>query len=647
MSEAEIRHLRDELNGSGRDYDLSQTAPAMIAARAAQRPEAPAIADEAASLTYGELNARASQIARRLVAAGIRPGGRVAIAMDRTVQTVAAMIGAWRAGCAYVPLDMTMPSARLRQILDAADITAILSDATSRTVLEAGPHRVFDFETLAGETDDRTVTLPTVTDADSAYVIFTSGSTGQPKGVEISHRALSNFLLSMAEAPGFTAQDKIIAVTTLSFDISGLELFLPLVIGGQTFIAGYQEVRTGYELLVRLNEQAATMLQATPSLWRMLLEGGFKAPRGFKILCGGEALPRDLADALLATGAEVWNVYGPTETTIWSAASRIAASGPVVIGAPIANTDLHVLTEDLHLAPLGVSGDLWIGGEGLAKGYFNRPDLTEAAFRNITIEGATPRRLYRTGDLARRLADGSIQVLGRRDHQIKLRGFRIEIEEIEVTLRKAPGVVGAAVALHTINDSPKLVGYIVKPVGSEPELTAVAEYAAAHLPSYMVPSLWVKLDALPQTQNGKLDRKALVAPQAGEIVKVDMHPAVPPQAASPALAPSAPQSAAPDVAMTPKQAAIAAIWCDVLGIPEIGVDQRFFSLGADSLQLFRIVARMNDRGLGVDARQLMKNVTIAELAASLDGESKGTVSEPTAVARPSILDFKRRSAQRI
>ena len=649
LNDHEIHRLRDGLNTSQRAYDLSQTLPAMIATQARKTPDTTAVSDETESLAYVELDARASQIARRLVAAGIAPRGRVAIAMDRSAMTVAAMIGVWRAGCAYVPLDMTMPPARLRQILDGADIAAILSDEASRTVLEPGEHRVLELEALLEESDDEDVTLPIVSDADSAYVIFTSGSTGQPKGVEIGHRALSNFMLSMAQAPGFTATDRVVAVTTFSFDISGLELFLPLIVGGQTFIAGHAEVRTGYELVSRLKEEAATVLQATPSLWRMLLEAGFKAPKGFRILCGGEPLPRDLADDLLATGAQVWNLYGPTETTIWSAASRVVANGPVVLGAPLANTDLHVLTDDLHLAPEGVSGELWIGGEGLAKGYFNRPDLTDAAFRPVAIEGAAPRRLYRTGDLARRLADGSLQHLGRRDQQIKLRGFRIEIEDIEAALRKAPGVAAAAVALHTVSGSPRLAGYIVEAAVDRADQGAIAAHVAGQLPAYMVPTLWMTLDALPQTSNGKLDRKALPVPTADMVATPVRQPhaalKVVPHASTPVEPVALEPAATGPAVMTTTQATLAAIWGEVLGLQHVGIDQQFFSLGADSLQLFRIVARMNERGLGVDARQLMKNVTIAELAASLDGTQENESMAAPAVSRPSILNFKRRIAE--
>jgi amino acid adenylation domain-containing protein len=655
LNEDEIRHLRDELNATQRAYDLSQTTPAMIALQARQTPDATAVSDEAVRLTYDELDARASQIARRLVAAGIAPRERVAIAMDRTAMTVAAMIGVWRAGCAYVPLDMMMPPARLQQILDGADIAAILSDGGSRTVLEPGEHRVLELEAFFAQSDDEAVTLPIVSDADSAYVIFTSGSTGKPKGVEIPHRALSNVLLSVAEAPGFTARDRIVAVTTFSFDTSGIELFLPLIVGGQTFIAGHAEVRTGYELVARLKEQAASVLQATPSLWRMLLEAGFKAPKDFKIICTGEALPRDLADDLLATGEEVWNLYGPTETTIWSSGSRVVANRPVLIGAPLANTELHVLADDLHLVPEGVSGELWIGGEGLAKGYLNRPDLTEAAFRSVAIEGAPPRRLYRTGDLARRLADGSLQHLGRRDQQIKLRGFRIEIEDIEAALRKAPGVAAAAVALHTVSGSPRLVGYIVEAALDKTDQGAVAAHVAGTLPAYMVPTLWMTLDALPQTSNGKLDRKALPVPTADMVATPvrRSHAAlkVVPQAPMPtepvAMTTEPADMTTEPAAMTPTQATIAAIWGEVLGLQHVGIDQQFFSLGADSLHLFRIVARMNERGLGVDARQLMKNVTIAELAASLDGVQANELMEAPAVTRPSIHNFKRRHAEGI
>jgi aryl carrier-like protein len=325
----------------------------------------------------------------------------------------------------------------------------------------------------------------------------------------------------------------------------------------------------------------------------------------------------------------------------------------VVIGAPLANTDLHVLTDDLHLAPEGVSGELWIGGEGLAKGYFNRPDLTDDAFRPVAIEGAAPRRLYRTGDLAKRLADGSLLHLGRRDQQIKLRGFRIEIEDIEAALRKAPGVAAAAVALHTVNDSPRLVGYIVETAFDKTDQGAVAAHVAGQLPTYMVPTLWMTLDALPQTSNGKLDRKALPVPTPDMVATPVRQPhaalKVVPQASMPADSVATPIELATmptePAAVTPTQATIAAIWGEVLGLQHVGIDQQFFSLGADSLQLFRIVARMNERGLSVDARQLMKNVTIAELAASLDDTQADELMEAPAVARPSILNFKRRIAE--
>jgi len=372
--------------------------------------------------------------------------------------------------CAYVPLDMTMPPARLRQILDGAGIAAILSDAASRTLLEAGEHRVLELEALLDESDDEDVTLPIVSDADSAYVIFTSGSTGKPKGVEIGHRALSNFLLSMAQAPGFDARDRIVAVTTFSFDISGLELFLPLIVGGQTFIAGHTEVRTGYELVTRLKEEGATVLQATPSLWSMLLEAGFKVPKGFKILCGGEPLPRDLADKLLATGAEVWNLYGPTETTIWSSASRVRCER--VCGARRPPRQYRPACADRR--PASGAGrrqrrtvDWW---RRPGKGLFQPPRshqcrLHAGCHRRRCTAPALPH--WRSCQAA---ADGSLRTsaVATSRSNCAASASRSRISRQPCARRLA--LPRPAVALHTVNDSPRLVGYIVEAAADKTDL---------------------------------------------------------------------------------------------------------------------------------------------------------------------------------
>lgn len=604
LSQAELAHLRDSLNQTATEYDLAVSTPARIARRSEEHPSAPAVADETERLSYGDLEARASNIAQQLVQSGIKRHSRMAVAMDRSANAVAAMLGVWKAGCAYVPIDTNMPEARIRLILENADISGVITDRQSRKTVKDSGHRLLMVDELISAPDARAATPPAIGDNDTAYVMFTSGSTGVPKGVEIPHSALTNLLLSMAETTAFSAKDKLIAVTTFSFDISVLELFMPLVAGGQVFIASQEDVRSGSGLIEQIKTEQPTFLQATPSLWRLLLEAGFEDGSGMRLLAGGEALPRDLAHQLLDTGAEVWNVYGPTETTIWSSAARVSDE-PVSIGAPLANTSLHILNEDLRLLPIGVSGDLWIGGKGLAKGYFKRPDLTDGAFRTFSIEGAERQRYYKTGDIARRLADGSIQVLGRSDHQIKHRGYRIELEEIETVLRQAPGVADAAVTLQETKDGSRLVGFIVSKAANA-DFNAVSKHAASALSPYMVPTEWEQLDALPLNASGKLDRKALAG--------------IEPTATSVSSEARAIRRPATDL-----ERAIARIWEDVLGYDELGLDDAFFDLGADSLQLYRIVARMNKAGLKVDARRLMRNATIAELASELEttGRARG------------------------
>ena len=459
--------------------------------------------------------------------------------------------------------------------------------------------------------------------ADPAYVIFTSGSTGTPKGVEVPHRALTNFLLSMQASPGFSAEDTIVAVTTVSFDIAVLELLLPLVAGGRVVIASRDDVKGGFGLVDLIASSGATMLQATPSLWRILLEAGFRPRSGLKMLCGGEPLPRDLADALVATGGELWNMYGPTETTVWSSMAKVG-TGPIVIGEPIANTQLHILDQRDQVQPIGIPGQLHIGGNGLANGYFDRPDLTQNAFVEIALARRGTSRLYRTGDLAVRRADGSIDLLGRIDQQVKLRGFRIELGEIEAAIRAVPGVTDAAVALRSVaGKDPRLVGYYVLAENSRLATSDLSERLTHALPDYMVPTAWKQLDRLPMTPNGKLDRKALPdVEQAGVIVR------------------DVPQS----LPSTPTEIALAAIWQDVLGLESIGVHDGLFSLGADSLQVFRIAARFGECGIKLQAKHLLEHPTIAELAAFADAQVGGDAAVGGKVA--SLREFRHGARRR-
>jgi acyl-coenzyme A synthetase/AMP-(fatty) acid ligase/aryl carrier-like protein len=440
-----------------------------------------------------------------------------------------------------------------------------------------------------------------------AYVIYTSGSTGRPKGVEISHRAAVNLLTSMAREPGFGPKDVMLAVTTIAFDIAALELFMPLIVGGTVAIAASDEVRDGFKLQNALSERGATMMQATPATWRLLLEVGFTAPAGFKMLCGGEALPRELATRLLETGARLWNMYGPTETTIWSSCAEITPdTAEITIGAPIANTQFYVLDRFDRLAPIGVPGQLHIGGEGLARGYFKAQELTLDKFIANPFGGPSP-RLYRTGDVARRTANGSILLSGRMDHQVKLRGFRIELGDIEAALGGQEGVASCAVALRTgPSGAPQLVGYIVARDRQSFSLPQLRSALGAQLPDYMVPSAWVFLDALPVSANGKLDRAALPLPDA---------------------APVEPDQSQP---ISPLEARIMEIWKDVLKLGAIGTNDDLLDLGADSIHFFQITARANREGIHIAAKQLLKHRTIAGLAAFLEARSAPDGSSGTA-----------------
>lgn len=599
MPPDQARELAERWNRSQRGFDRSARIQDLIATHT---PDAPALTDAAGTLTYAALAAQVDALAAHIQAQVPGQNQRIAVALPRGTGLVVALLAVLRAGHAYVPIDPDLPVARQTLILTSARVAATVAlPPTSLPGTLINPHTA-----RPGATPEPS----TATADDAAYVIFTSGSTGTPKGVEVPHRAVVNFLTSMADAPGLWPTDKLLAVTTVSFDIAALELFLPLTTGAQVEIAARSDVLDGFRLVQRLNRGDITVMQATPTLWSLLLEAGLQPGPDLKLLAGGEPLSPDLASRLTAHGATLWNLYGPTETTIWSALSRIAPGGAVTIGAPIANTELHVLDAAGMLCAPGQIGELAIGGEGLAIGYFDRPDLTARAFRDTNVAGRTL-RLYHTGDLARRGADGSLRILGRRDGQIKLRGFRIELAEVEARLRAEPGVQAAAVALKTAPmGQDRLVGYVVGPA----DTAALAAALCRTLPDYMVPTVWQRLDALPQTANGKLDRNALPEPTATPLVRV-----------------------AADAPETPTEKALAAIWSDVLGMPDISVTQTIFALGIDSLAVFRLAARMMAKGHALEARHVLDNPTLRDLAAFAD--SRGAV---TTTAKPSVKDFLRK-----
>ncbi|WP_415943141.1 amino acid adenylation domain-containing protein [Streptomyces sp. 067-1] len=487
------------------DYPADTLVWELVRRQADARPEAVAVRHAGTELTYRALVRRVDALAARLTAAGAGRGRTVGVLLPRDRDLPVALLAVQASGAAYVPLDPSYPQDRLAYMAEDAGLHLLLTHSASDVALTAVPRLVVD-------TSEQPPALPSPGPAgpsDAAYVIYTSGSTGRPKGVRVPHRALTNFLWSMAREPGFGPGDTLLALTTVCFDISGLELYLPLVAGGTVEVLAAEDARDGLRLREALERSRPTVVQATPATWSMLLAAGWQGDPALKVLCGGEALPADLAEALLAGNGQVWNLYGPTETTIWSAASRLAPGGRITLGAPIANTSLHVLDSAGRPVPTAVAGELYIGGDGVADGYLGRPDLTTRRFLPDPFAVRAEARMYRTGDLVRRLADGTIEYLGRLDSQVKVRGHRVELEEIEATLRRVDGVReavvvarGQAAGSHTL-----LACYVLEDGAAEPD----RDRLAAWLPDHMVPDALVRVTGFPRTLNGKTDRTALAA----------------------------------------------------------------------------------------------------------------------------------------
>ncbi|HLX20720.1 MAG TPA: amino acid adenylation domain-containing protein, partial [Gaiellaceae bacterium] len=593
-----------EWNATARPYPNCR-ADELVERQAATRPGDAAVEFEGHRLTYGELDARTNGLAHVLQGLGVGPDVLVAVCLERSAEMLIALLGIMRAGGAYVPVDPAFPADRQQFMLDDAGVRVIVTqESLLSSVSTSGADCVCLDRDAARIFAAGTDPPPCSAGPDDlAYVIYTSGSTGRPKGVQIPHRALVNFLTTMAERPGLGANDVLVAVTTLSFDIAGLELYLPLVQGGRLVVAP-QSVAADPRALAALIEAAgATVVQATPTTWRMLVDSGWPGRRGLKVLCGGEALPQILAEQLVERGLELWNMYGPTETTIWSTVSRVQAGEALTIGRPIANTSLYILDDQLQPMPVGVPGELHIGGDGVARGYLDRPELTAERFVPNPFDSREEGRMYKTGDLARYRDDGTVEFLGRRDHQVKVRGFRIELGEIETALARQPGVTAAvAVAREDAPGDARLVAYVVIE-GSGPERTpnALRRALVDILPAYMVPSAVVVLDELPLTPNGKIDRKALPTPS----VERDSE--------SPYAEPH-----------TDLERRLVGIWEDELDVRPIGVRDDFFDLGLTSFIAARLFARLErELGASLPLGALFRAPTIERLAVLLSEEKSG------------------------
>ncbi|GAA4238441.1 hypothetical protein GCM10022254_54400 [Actinomadura meridiana] len=580
-----------------------------IEARAAREPGHPAVIFRGEELDYARLDARADRLARRLAQRGVGPDTFVAVCAPRSERLVVALLAVLKAGGAYLPIDPDYPADRVAYMLDdASPVLALVTGATAALLHQDGVP-LLDLDDLdgvadesedEGESTDRVAPpVPVSLDA-AAYVIYTSGSTGRPKGVVISHRALANFLGAMAERFPLGPADRWLAVTTIAFDISNLELWLPLVSGAGIVLADRDTVQDPAELSALVKREGVGIMQATPSLWQAQLGADPGAFSGLRMLVGGEALPPALAEAMCERAAEVTNVYGPTETTIWSTAARVVPDeGAPSIGRPIWNTRVYVLDAALRPVPTGVAGELYIAGDGLARGYLNRPALTAERFVADPL-GPPGARMYRTGDLARWRADGTLDYIGRVDHQVKIRGFRIELGEVESALAADPRVAQAVVVVR--EDRPgdrRLVGYVVPAAGAAPDPADLRAFVGETLPAYMVPWTIVVLDALPLTPNGKLDRKALPAPE--------------PPAEAPAKARRAPSS--------PSEELLCSLFATVLRRDAVGPDDGFFDLGGDSIGSIRLVGIARKAALPLKARDVFEHQTAARLARVLDGRS--------------------------
>jgi amino acid adenylation domain-containing protein len=577
----------------------------LFEAQAARTPDVIALTYEQEMLTYAQLNTRANRIAHWLQEyGGVKPDKLVGMCVERSLDAVIALLGILKAGGAYVPLDPAFPRERLAQILEDSQPEVMITQPAMKQTVSSFAKHTLSLDAPALSLLSRENPVSAVQPQDLAYVIFTSGSTGRPKGVQIEHRALVNFLQSMAREPGLTADDTLVAVTTFSFDIAGLEIFLPLIMGARVVIAGGDVVLDGRALRDLLEASNATVMQATPITWRMILESGWQGRLGLKILCGGEAMPPDLARELIPRCSSLWNMYGPTETTIWSTVTHVTSTeSRIPIGRPIANTQVYIVDRELREVPVGGTGELLIGGIGLARGYLNNPELTAERFIPDPFSQNKDARLYKTGDLCRCRHDGVIEFLGRNDNQVKIRGYRIELGDVEAALESHPEVKQAATKVVDRQGHEKsLVGYVVAPGLETRELRT---YLAQRLPQYMLPAIYVSLTELPLTPNRKVDRNALPIPGTNHLVGTSPR--------------------------TDVEKRLSEIVAKLLGLKSVRADDNFFLLGGQSLFCTQLTARIrNNFGIEISVRSIFESPTPAQLAQQIESTMAAKICSMTA-----------------
>ena len=548
-------------------------------------------------ISYENLERQVNQLSHYLVEQGVRNGDCVAVSLPRSIELVVTLIAIMRCGAAYLPLDPNFPSTRLEFMLEDSKSKYLITTKEFSSLFKTNSKVLLSENIFLNLAQFSPSPLTISVDInDIAYIMYTSGSTGKPKGVVVTHKNLVNFLCSMMDEPGISENDKLLSITTISFDIAGLELFLPLLKGATLVIANDETAKDSRLMLELIQKESITMLQATPSTWQMLLDTGWENPLPIKALCGGEALPMGLAKKILVRVNELWNVYGPTETTIWSSVKRIMMEDDVItIGHPIANTQLYLLNEQNHLVPPNTIGEICIAGEGVSQGYWNRLDLTHEKFIKNPFETELDTTLYRTGDIGKLLHTGEVQCIGRIDNQVKIRGHRIELGEIEQIVDTLEGVHASVVIVK--NDL--LIANIVSTdLNSLPETTISnwKKSLAETLPSHMIPQLFNLLSEFPTTLNGKIDRKALTNSSLNNYTKSTFN-----------------------AAHTNSEQIIATIWQECLGIDKIDINSDFFELGGHSLIAVKAMSLLEKQtGNRLPLAALLEQPTIQKLAAYMD-----------------------------
>ncbi len=637
LPDEERRRLLLDWNRTAAEYPSADCIHEQFETQATRTPNAPAVAFRDGALSYRELDERANQLARYLVKLGVGSETLVGICMERSLELMVGLLAILKAGGAYLPLDPMYPAQRMEMVLADAQPPVVLTQDRLAGLISARTRVVrvdSDWSTIAAESPERLGALACAKNL--AYVIYTSGSTGIPKGVMIEHRNVISFFTGMDHAIGAERPGVWLAVTSISFDISVLELFWTLARGYQVVIQGDEGARDPggqYSIARQIRRHGVTHLQCTPSLARMLVSDrdSYEA-LGFlqKIMLGGEALPASLVEQIRrVTSAEIYNMYGPTETTIWSTTYLVKEPGATIpIGRPIANTQTYILDRSLRPVPVGAVGELFIAGAGVVRGYLKRAELTAQRFPPNPFSPDMGGRMYRTGDLVRHLPDGAIEYLGRMDFQVKIRGFRIELGEIEAVIERYPGVRQAVVTVHEDKAGDKrLIAYVVLDDRASPSATGVRDYLRDQLPEYMMPAAFVRLETMPLTDNGKINRKALPAPEGREM----------------------PLETAYEAPRKGVEQTIADIWKEALDVERVSIHDNFFDLGAHSLMVAEVHAKLKEvLNQEISLVTMFRYPTVSSLAGHLsqEGDEVRVLGQSADRARARMESLRRRAGRR-